>query len=68
MAIGPNFEATLLKGVRSLEIGQYSLDHKGVRNLSLEKSKKRVMTPDDERLFALAEMIRRGYSVEKQLK
>ncbi|SHJ86971.1 carbamoyl-phosphate synthase large subunit [Clostridium cavendishii DSM 21758] len=65
MAIGSNFEAALLKGVRSLEIGQYSLEHKEVRSLSLEKLKERVMIPDDERLFVLAEMIRRGHSLEK---
>lgn len=65
MAIGSNFEAALLKGVRSLEIGQYSLEHKASREYTLEELKKRVITPDDERLFALGEMLRRGYSIEK---
>ncbi|HBH0850392.1 TPA: carbamoyl-phosphate synthase large subunit, partial [Clostridioides difficile] len=31
---------------------------------SIEELKKRVVVPDDERLFDLAEMIRRGYKVE----
>ena len=34
MAIGSNFEAAFLKGIRSLEIGKYSLDHKKFRELA----------------------------------
>lgn len=65
MSIGKSFEAALLKGVRSLEIGQYGLERKSAKELSLEELKKRVVKPDDERLFYLAEMLRRGYKVEK---
>ncbi|WP_027632471.1 carbamoyl-phosphate synthase large subunit [Clostridium hydrogeniformans] len=65
MAIGSNFESAFLKGIRSLEIGQYSLELKSVKNLTIGELKKRVITPDDERIFALAEMLRREYSVEK---
>ncbi|WP_127837053.1 carbamoyl-phosphate synthase large subunit [Clostridium prolinivorans] len=65
MAIGSNFEAAFLKGIRSLELKKYTLEHKDMKNLSLEKLKEKVMTPDDERIFALAEMIRRDYSVDK---
>lgn len=65
MAIGSNFEAAFLKGIRSLEIGQYSLENKSVKNLTIEQLKNRVITPDDERIFALAEILRKGYSVEK---
>lgn len=35
MAIGSNFEAAFLKGIRSLEIGKYSLEHKKFKDLSL---------------------------------
>ena len=62
MAIGSNFEQAFLKGIRSLEIGRYSLDFKKFRDLSMRELKERVVTPDDERIFALAEMLRRGYS------
>lgn len=65
MAIGSNFEAAFLKGIRSLEIGQYSLEHKTIKECSLKELKQKVVTPDDERIFALAEIIRRNYSVEK---
>lgn len=65
MAIGNNFEAALLKGIRSLEIGQYSLERKSSSQRTLEELKKRVQIPDDERIFDLAEMLRRSYRVEK---
>lgn len=64
MAIGANFEQAFLKGIRSLEIGRYSLDFKKFRDLSMQELKERVVTPDDERIFALAEMLRRDYRVD----
>lgn len=64
MSIGSNFEAAILKGIRSLEIGKYSLVHKASEDRSIEQLKARVVVPDDERLFDLAEMIRRGYKIE----
>ena len=64
MSIGSNFEAALLKGIRSLEIGKYSLIHKPSEQRTIEELKERVVMPDDERLFDLAEMIRRGYSID----
>lgn len=65
MAIGANLEQALLKGIRSLEIGKYSLDHAKFKELSMKELKERVVAPDDERLFALAEMLRRDYRVDK---
>lgn len=65
MAIGNNFEAALLKAVRSLEIGQYSLYHKKAATREIDELKRRVQVPDDERLFDVAELIRRGYRIEK---
>ena len=65
MAIGNNFEAAFLKGIRSLEIGMYSLDYKKFRELSMDELKTRIAYPDDERIFALSELLRRKYKVEK---
>lgn len=64
MAIGNNFESAFLKAIRSLELGKYTLEHKGMQKLNLEELKTRVMIPDDERIFALSEMIRRDYREE----
>ncbi len=65
MAIANNFEAALLKAVRSLEIGQYSLDHPKAAKRSMDELKRRVQVPDDERLFDVAELLRRGYRMDK---
>lgn len=65
MAIGRNFEESLLKGIRSLDIGTEELWLKSLVNLSLDELKVRLQKADDERLFVLAEVIRRGMSVEE---
>ncbi len=65
MAIGNSFEAALLKGIRSLEINQFSLIHSNSQTKSLFELKESVMTPDDERLFDLAELLRRGYLIDR---
>jgi len=61
MSIGSNFELAFLKAIRSLEIGQETLDLPISKTRSIEKLKKRVTRPDDERIFDLAELLRRGY-------
>lgn len=64
MAIGRSFEESLLKAVRSLELDVYGLWH---REISLESDaalEKRIREPDDLRLFAVAEALRRGVSPE----
>lgn len=65
MAIGSTFEQALLKAVRSLEIKQYTLYSKSISQKSMVELKSRVQTPDDERLFYLAELVRRGYRIGK---
>jgi len=65
MAIGNNFESALLKAVRSLEIKQFTLYSKKASTKSMFELKARIQTPDDERLFYLAELIRRGYRLDK---
>ncbi len=65
MAIGNNFEAALLKAVRSLEIKQYSLYSEKAAEKSTAELKSIIQTPDDERLFYIAELIRRGYRVDR---
>jgi len=65
MAIGNSFEAALLKAVRSLEIKQYTLYSKKAAGKSMVELKARIQTPDDERLFYLAELMRRGYRIGK---
>ncbi|WP_404452530.1 carbamoyl-phosphate synthase large subunit [Virgibacillus necropolis] len=65
MAIGRNFEESLLKGVRSLDIGTDELWLKSLTKLSLEELTHRLIKADDERLFVLAEVFRRGMTVDE---
>lgn len=65
MAIGNSLESALLKAIRSLEIGQYTLRSEKSMQKSLIELKESVITPDDERLFDLAELIRRGYLLDR---
>ena len=58
MAIGNTLESSLLKGIRSLE-------RKSSKKRTTVELKQRVIVPDDERLFDLAELIRRNYNMEK---
>ncbi|MFA1818637.1 carbamoyl-phosphate synthase large subunit [Virgibacillus oceani] len=65
MAIGRNFEEALLKGVRSLDAGTEELWLENLIDISDEKLKKRIQKADDERIFVLAEMLRRGMTVDE---
>jgi len=65
MSLERTFEAALLKAVRSLENGQSGLYYQGLENLSESEIKGRLVEPDHERLFLLAEALRRGWSLEE---
>jgi len=62
MAIGRTFKEALLKAVRSLET-----DHKGLTpiNASNEDIRSNLYTPNADRIFYLAEALRRGISVDE---
>ncbi|MEW6572586.1 MAG: carbamoyl-phosphate synthase large subunit, partial [Bacillota bacterium] len=64
MAIGRTFEEALLKAIRSLEVGMHSLILPEAAKLSDEELEKRLSVPHDERLFYVAEALRRDFSVE----
>ena len=64
MAISNSFECALLKAIRSLELGINSLDLELYRSMSNDDICKRISKADDERLFIIAEALRRGISVQ----
>jgi carbamoyl-phosphate synthase large subunit len=64
MAIGRTFEESIHKAIRSLEIGVHRLFLKETDLLDKETLELRLVKPDDERIFLLAEAFRRGYTVE----
>ncbi|WP_083516707.1 carbamoyl-phosphate synthase large subunit [Alicyclobacillus shizuokensis] len=65
MAIGRCFEESLMKAVRSLEVGVDSLWQKEASEWSMEEIERRLKQADDERLFVLAEAFRRQVPLEK---
>lgn len=65
MAIGRNIEESLLKAVRSLEIGTDHLNLPGFEDLEIDELLNHTLHAKDDRLFYLAELIRREYPIEK---
>jgi carbamoyl-phosphate synthase large subunit len=65
MSIDRSFEAALMKAVRSMEIGMYSLRHKNANQWSTMEIEEKIRRPNDERLFVIAEGFRRGMMVEE---
>jgi len=65
MAIERSFEAALQKALCSLDIGLDGLAAPAVSRLSAEDVKRKVEAGDDERLFAVAEALRRGFTEEE---
>jgi len=65
MGIGNNFEAALLKALRSLEISQFTLINKKYDDITLVQLKEAIAVSSDELLYILASMLRRGYSASK---
>lgn len=64
MAIGRTFEESLLKAIRSLEADVTHLSLKNGCEINEELLEKRIRKAGDERLFYLAEAIRRGVTIE----
>ncbi|HWR40320.1 MAG TPA: carbamoyl-phosphate synthase large subunit [Patescibacteria group bacterium] len=65
MAIDRSFEGALLKAVRSLEIGLHHLRIPEVSQLSTEDIRNNLALADDERIFVIAEALRRGIKCEE---
>ena len=60
MSIGRSFESALLKAVTSLEVRCDGLRIPYVTGLTTEGLKEKLMACDDERIFVIAELLRRG--------
>ena len=65
MGIGSTLEESLLKGIRSLETGVYHLYHQKFDALSDEEIYEYIEQFRDDNIFAIAELLRRGASIEK---
>ena len=65
MSIGRTLEESLLKAVRSLETGVCHIYHPRFTSKSVEELLGYIVDGTDDRLYAIAELIRKGVSVEK---
>ena len=65
MGIGSTLEECLLKGVRSLEIGVCHFHMAKFDSKTTEEMLQYLRTFQDDNIFAVAELMRRGVSVEK---
>jgi len=64
MAIERTFESALMKAVRSLDLGVIGFRTKMFSHLSDQELIEKMKTAEDERLFMVAEGIRRGIAIE----
>lgn len=65
MAIGRNIEESLLKAVRSLEIGCIHVEVPELSQADDALLMNRIVKAQDDRLFYLAEALRRGFTIEE---
>lgn len=65
MAIDRTLEGSLLKAIRSLEIGLDHIELKKIAHESPEQLIERLRLVDDERIYVVAQALRAGISVEK---
>ncbi len=66
MALGRTIEESLLKAIRSLEIGIQHIELPSLKGKSREEMIAKIMRQDDERLFAISEAMRIGVT-EKEI-
>ncbi|MFB5194109.1 carbamoyl-phosphate synthase large subunit [Neobacillus sp. KR4-4] len=64
MAIGRTFEESLLKAIRSLEAGVYHFELNAAAEINDDLLEKRIRKAGDERLFYIAEGLKRGLTIE----
>ena len=65
MGIGSNLEEALLKGIRSLEVGAKHIYHSKFDNMSVEELLEYIREFRSDNIFAIAELLYHGVSVEK---
>ena len=65
MSVGRTIEESLLKAVRSLEIGVFHLHNRRFDSMGIEELNDYITKDTDDRIFALAELLRKGGSVSE---
>lgn len=65
MSVGRTFEESLLKGIRSLEIGLFHIAKTSMERIDTEQLLGYIAKGTDDRIYAIAELLRRNVTVEK---
>ena len=65
MSISNSFEAALMKAIRSLELNIYTLEQDMYKSMDTPTIERKLNDIDDERIFVIAEALRRGITVQK---
>lgn len=65
MSISSSFEAALMKAIRSLELGIFTLEQDIYKKLDGSEIVKKLSDINDERIFVIAEAIRRSVTLEE---
>ncbi len=65
MAIDRSFEAALMKAIRGLEVKPRDLRHPKFAAMEDPELKGAIQQPTDERMWAIAEGLRRGFTVDE---
>ena len=65
MSVGRTIEESLLKAIRSLEIGVFHLYHHKFDDMSMEELEKYIVDGTDDRIYAIAKMLRDGADMER---
>lgn len=65
MAISSSFEGALLKAIRSLELNIFTLENDLYKDLDIAAIRTKLADINDQRLFVIAEALRKGISVEE---
>ena len=65
MSIDRTFPGALLKAIRSLETGRDGLMHPAVARMEDDMLRAKLVTPNEERIYVVAEALRRGVTVEE---
>ena len=65
MSVGRTIEESLLKAVRSLEIGVIHLHNRRFDSMGIKELSEYITKDTDDRIFALAELLRKGGSIRE---
>jgi carbamoyl-phosphate synthase large subunit len=65
MAISTSLEGGLMKAIRAIDLGMYNIELESLKKLNDSEIEEKLYIPDTDRLFVIAEALRRNISLDK---